>query len=1405
MKRAFLIILLFWLIELPDSSAQGALPIPSIYPSAFTTYDIEDGLPVFCLEEVFLDPAGRLWLNPCRHMSVLEGDLFFQFDTKRSYVYTLTETDGQRPSSTWFVKGINDAGQIFGANLNLDLVFLYEQAAGESEIFTFREQERVITLEADENGLLILTQGPSSYFIYRASLEGIEELHAIPLLMSEGDFDFLTPSVRMGSVLWFLHENEGFVRYDLQSNSSKLIRWEELTGVQRSTSYFVNFTTTDQGTLLFYKDYQFFDFDPVSEKLSPNNRLNALLQLLPSEFMASLKFHKDQSGNILFNLLWDTPEDLPEQALWLLDEQGQLFDYTPVMATVSRESRYGSLLPESVSVGANWAASSNFKKEALISSDAGFFAIEIETKLPIEARLQGRGARGIVEQDQHTLLVTMDDSHCQATDLTQDNSMLEADDLGRFLTGDSYATAPYSQIIHRGQGWVWFASEQDELIGCNISERSARRYSIGHEFDKFTFLDDKTVALVTTSYELYTYDLDQRTLRPFIHEGVILNVGGAANELIISRDGQLLIASTNGLWRIDPSSKEVQHIHKKDGLLDDRVVCIYEATDGRWWLGLMAGGLHLYDPADESIQIVDVEEGLSNNTVVGILPDEDGDIWVSTFSGITVLSADGSVLFKMQEKDGLSHREFNRYSYLKMSGGRLVFGSVSGINVFYPELIKPLYLEKRGLQLYLTEVSYFDPELQEDFLQVGQFEEMGEIILPANQRYLSVNFATSDYVHSESTTYTYQVIRGNEFDPGNIKESNWISIGNNSSLSLNNLPIGEHQLVIRGTDHKGQHIDELIIVPFRVKQFFYKTAWFYLLCSIPIILIVFLWVRRILTEKKRLTEEVEKRTRVIQEDKLLIEQQAAELKEMDVMKSRFFTNISHEFRTPLTVISGMAGQIKNDPDKWLSKGIDLIQRNSQQLLSLINQILDLRKLESGALKVNMVQADIMPYLAYIVESFSPMALAKGVKVHFLQQTEELSMDHDPDKLLHILSNLLSNAIKYTDQGDDIYIIAEQQNLDDSEVLFIQVRDTGQGISPEALPHIFDRFYQVENLASQKPQGSEIGLALTKELIKVLHGTITAGSTPGKGTTFEVRFPVSRSAPLQAAVLTANAAPGKSIEKEVDVVPQVAAETNSPSAASAVNDDAPTCLIVEDNDDVRLYLRAALEKNYRILEAVNGQEGIDNAIELVPDLIVSDVMMPVKDGFALCDALKMDERTSHIPIVLLTAKADFQSKLDGLQRGADAYLPKPFNEEELLVRLEQLLALRKKLQERYSNLSQTLPIAENTAQNMEDVFIGKIRQLILDNLSDDSFGTPHLYRALGISRTQLYNKVKALTGEPVSTLVRSIKMDKARGLLLQTNLNVSEVAYEVGINNPAYFSRIYAETFGESPSESRKKA
>lgn len=544
--------------------------------------------------------------------------------------------------------------------------------------------------------------------------------------------------------------------------------------------------------------------------------------------------------------------------------------------------------------------------------------------------------------------------------------------------------------------------------------------------------------------------------------------------------------------------------------------------------------------------------------------------------------------------------------------------------------------------------------------------------------------------------------------------------------------------------------------------------------------------------------------RFIRQQRRLEELEAKHLKEISEFKDRFFTNITHEFRTPLTIIDGMAGLMEAQPEQWSGTGLQKIKANSGILLQLVNQMLNLARTEAGAISVNFVRRDINKYLAYLVEQFSSEAVRKGIELKFESAGESFEMDFDPEKLMHITSNLVSNALKYTPAGGRVEVTTLV--TDNGKMYSIRIRDTGIGIEKEHLGHLFDRFYSLEHQLS--PVGTGIGLALTKELVHILHGTISVESVKEEGSVFTVNLPVIHSATLSD---TPGAEYLQLTPYDENINLSFSGESSYPwqsegeliSSASNIPSNLPLLLIVEDSTDVVLYLQAILKYEYRTEVAANGYIGIEKALELIPDIILSDVMMPVMDGIELLGKVKNDFRTSHVPVVMLTAKADIESRLAGLERGADAYLAKPVDERELHIQLKNLVDLRRKLYERYSNPGK-IPETTDKFLKKEDEFILRVRKILESNLGDDEFGISRLCDEIGVSHAQLYRKFKSLSNRTIGDYFKSLRLHKAKELLLSTDLLVSEVTYIVGFKNLSHFSREFTHEFGKPPSEFRNR-
>ena len=580
--------------------------------------------------------------------------------------------------------------------------------------------------------------------------------------------------------------------------------------------------------------------------------------------------------------------------------------------------------------------------------------------------------------------------------------------------------------------------------------------------------------------------------------------------------------------------------------------------------------------------------------------------------------------------------------------------------------------------------------------------------------------------------------------------------------------------VIAGTLSMGVGSSLMILERFQSADF---SALYF---RVGIILEIIIFSLGLAYRRKEIEGEKQEAFFELEKNKLIqIQEQtkAEQLKELDHLKNRLYTNITHEFRTPLTVIMGTTENLKGH-----KKEKAIINRNSTQLLRLINQILDLSKLESNEVQLNFVQINIVTYLQYITESFHSMANDKNVRLVFYSEEDSIWMDIDESKIEHLTYNLISNAIKFTSSGDKVVFHVKKKHHNSTTYLQIKIKDTGTGIHEKDLPNIFNRFYQNGN----QKTGTGIGLALVKEIVEILKGTIEVKSKVGIGSEFIINLPITQQAEKNYTI-------DSSEEETENIIDDF--EINN----EVLHSEKPILLLIEDNKDVADYIQELLSKKYDVQIIYDGQEGIETAFRIIPDIIISDVMMPKKNGYEVTRVLKYDERTSHIPIILLTAKATQKDKIDGLESGADAFLVKPFHKKELFVRLEKLHHLRKQLIEKFtsndtSNIEQPI---ETLSPN--EAFHQKIKKAILEDITNSKLNVSFLCEATGLGSTQVYRKVKALTGLTPTLFIRSIRLNQAKKLLTTGSYNVSEVAYEVGFTDPNYFSRVFFQEFGENPS------
>ncbi|MEP7377308.1 MAG: ATP-binding protein [Chitinophagaceae bacterium] len=815
------------------------------------------------------------------------------------------------------------------------------------------------------------------------------------------------------------------------------------------------------------------------------------------------------------------------------------------------------------------------------------------------------------------------------------------------------------------------------------------------------------------------------------------------------------------------------------------------------WIGTKGGGLNRLDKTTGDFFHLTTKNGLPNDVVYGILADKAGNIWGSTNKGLFCLLSpknDAGERYQIRnfgKTDGLQDDEFNTGAFAKLANGDLAFGGVNGVNVFDPaEVLVTGY----SPPAFITDISVNnDPLIVNDKTGIlsQSIEQTKSITLNWLQDILTLEFSSLDFTAPEQNKYRYQLVG---------VDKDWVESDNRRTATYLHLPAGNYVFKVQGSNSQGVWSGKTAELRIHVLPPWWRTWWAYTCYALLIGLCIWAYVRFTLNRAKLKAQ-------------LNFEHlEAKRVKELDTVKTQLYTNITHEFRTPLTIILGMANQIKDQPDKNFNPGMDMIIRNGQNLLNLVNEMLDLSKLETGKMSLQLVHGDMINFLRYIVEAFHSLAESQHKQLHFLSEIDSLYVAYDPEKIRQVVTNLLSNALKFTPEKGNIYISVNQQIIPgqtNKTGLIIKVKDTGIGIPEDQLPHIFDRFYQSDNSLTRKAEGTGIGLALTKELIKLMNGEITVKSPPSgsnKGTEFTASLPLTIVAGREENNMLQAITPGHEHENPVPTIENITIISNDRDTVK------PLILLVEDNTDVVAYTASCLPE-YRLAVGKDGKEGFEIAKEIIPDLIVTDVMMPVVDGFELCKLLRSDEHTSHIPIIMLTAKADIASKLEGLSTGADAYLEKPFNKEELLIRISKLLQIRKNLQQYYLkkaglgsiDILPGIPVAANELKlddKKEDDFVKRVRETVEKHLTDTHFSVEQLCKLVFMSHSQLHRKLDALTGCYPNRFIRMIRLKKAEELLKDPLNSIASVALDCGYNDPGYFGRIFKQEHGLTPQEWR---
>ncbi|MCG2616944.1 response regulator [Terrimonas sp. NA20] len=925
------------------------------------------------------------------------------------------------------------------------------------------------------------------------------------------------------------------------------------------------------------------------------------------------------------------------------------------------------------------------------------------------------------------------------------------------------------KIVYRDwQGQIWAGTHGG---GLNLFD------PVKNEFRRFLFKQNDAVLLneevlsvfedgkgrfwVGTTFGIKLFNKIPQGLEPVNNPFTArAPFNSTANAFFEDDKHRLWVCTSDGLYLL-----EGDQFRKISG---DLVNCIQQDKQSQVWFGIQQGGLGRYDEQTQKPEYVNHNGKISNRNILGILEDNQQNLWLSSDNGLFKFNPRQDLLQLFTASDGLAGNAFNYNSYFRDSKGEFFFGGFNGITHFFPDRIQS---NQKAGKMAITGLKLFNHTIEPGD-STGLLKEnassTSSITLKYDQNVLSIEFALLNFIKSNKNAYAYK-LEGYDKD--------WLYT-NIPTATYTNLPSGDFRFVVKGANNDGVW-SEVISTRVSVLPPFWLSWWAYCIYALAIGGIVFVVLRYFFLGALLKKEE-----------------------ELHQVKLNFFTNISHEIRTHLTLIMAPVERIleTEDTSSFFRQQLNSVKQNANRLLRLVNELMDFRKAETGNLKLTIHEYDLIPLLEEVYDSFRDITIKKGITTSFLYEGSSLPLYFDREQLEKVFFNLMTNAIKFTPENGHIWLQVKEREKD----VTISVTDDGRGIAPEYLDKVFTNFFQVDDHGHQNT-GYGVGLALSKTIVTLHKGEISAESgtdaaTGDTRTSFSVTLQKSNKHFTQESLKGARQLQHDQHAKQTGLAIKLPESGTEVSAR-------PSILIVEDNPELRALVKETFGNHYRVLEAPNGEDALDLATTQLPDLVISDVMMPKMDGIEFCYRLKTDERTSHIPVILLTAKTTQNDQVTGLETGADMYLTKPFSTKILELNVRNLLAAREKLKQLFLQQVSTYTVTANehpakiTALNsVEQEFLQKVIQIVEENMDNPDFGVDMLSRKVAMSAPVLYKKIKAVSKMSVNDFVKSLRLKKAAQLLQEKRLTVYEVAYAVGYSDRKYFSQEFKKQFGKTPSE-----
>ncbi|MES2445951.1 MAG: two-component regulator propeller domain-containing protein [Bacteroidota bacterium] len=948
------------------------------------------------------------------------------------------------------------------------------------------------------------------------------------------------------------------------------------------------------------------------------------------------------------------------------------------------------------------------------------------------------------------------------------------------------------ELDSRGQ--LWIGTYQNGIFIYNPINKSYRQIVAGNkptdlsQNDIFFIKEDSRglIWIGTNGSGINVFDPKTSLFKRYGTQAILpklMPTNGFMRAISEDRNGDMWIASNGtGIIQLQTKTGAFKVFNKqKSGLPSDIVISLLHDNKGNLWAGTSGGGLCMLNNNTGKFENFGEVNGLANNIVYKILQSKDGLIWVSTDKGISSFNPLTKRFKNFGKPNGIQDGPFVLGSGLLTSDGELYFGGQDGFNYFSPTTLPTRIVVPKVLltELKVANITVLPSESSPITEQISAAKEIN---LNYGQNF-SITYTALNFTAPIQNHYAYRLVG---------LETNWNYVGSEKTAYYTNLDPGDYVFEVRASNNEGVWSKEVTSVVLHIHPPLYRTTYAYVFYVLLCFAILFgLRQRGIQRIKQKLAQEQDK---INAEERVFQQRREAERAHaLDIQKIKFLTNLSHEFRTPISLILAPVDKLLSvNQDFSVLNQVKMIRRNARRLLNLVNQLLDFRKMEEQELRLNLHEGDIIAFINDAAEAFQDLSDRKKIALKVQNDIKSVHTLFDHDKIERIIFNLLSNAFKFTNEGGEVALTTSFENEGAHQIFTLSVADTGIGIAEESKNKIFTRFFMDNNETSILNQGSGIGLSIVKEFVELHGGEITFQSELGKGTTFTVKMPIKLLNQMVIPHLLDDQLNESEIKnnKNIDLAEPIFTPSENKIA---------TILLVEDNDEFRFHLKDSLQPFFHIIEASNGKEGWQKTLSGHPQLVVSDISMPEMNGIELSQKIKSDKRTSHIPVILLTAISGEDDQIKGLKSGANDYLTKPFNFNILHAKIDNLLSFNDSVKTAYSKQVQ-VQLKEIEIESSEVKLLNKIVKYIDENLNNPELSVEELSKHVGMSRGSLYHKLLEITGLTPIEYIRSVKLDRAVELLEKSDYNVAQIAYMTGFGTPSYFSRLFKTQFNMLPSE-----